>query len=75
MHAKKEITGIMLPIAALVCRMMISVWGAGKVVGLDSVFGGIPVAVEISEKGIYTGGKIDKESCWSMGKNAQEMID
>ena len=55
--------------------MMISVWGEGKVVGLDPTFGGIPVAVEVSEKGIYTSRKIDKESCWPMGKNAQEMVD
>ena len=60
MHAKKELTNVILPTTALFLRTTISVWGTGRVVGLDSIFSGIPAAVEMLEKGIYKISKIKR---------------
>jgi len=74
-HARKLLLNEMPPTAALVCHLTKSLWGYGQVIALDSGFGGIPAAVELKKKGLFSTLQIKKKAHWPAGTKAQEMCD
>ena len=60
--------------AALCVSLWKSIWGSGRIVGLDSGFGGILAVLEL-KKELYANAQMKKKSGWSAGTKATELIN
>lgn len=61
--------------AALVLRMTKTLWGSGRVVMLDSGFGGIPTISNLARKGLYGTCVIKKKRYWPAQTEAEQAIN
>ena len=74
-YAKKLFEDEMSKIASLCVRLAKPIWGSGRIVGLDSGFGGIPAVLELKKKGLFANAQMKKKAGWPAKTKASEMID